>query len=311
MRLVEPYSYTKISALGIEEQRVHVLLDFTDPPEKWQAIGHGYRVNGKVITWKGDGVLTLPMGALFRDGAQWAVYTIEDHVAQLRHVRAGPSQRNAGRGGGRDQPGHRGDPASERPDLRRDPGTAAHVGRRRDAGVSRRGALGLLAAAPAALVLRPARAAEPVKIGLMLSMSGPFAQTGDIMSKAAELYLATEGRDVLGDVPVEIVLRDDGGPNPDTAKRLVQELVTRDRVQYIAGFQWTPNANAVAPLLNQAKMPCVLMNASGANTTRLSPYFIRTGFTQWQVNMPLGAVGGGEEGLAEGLRAGHRFRAWA
>ena len=155
--------------------------------------------------------------------------------------------------------------------------------------MSRRQALGLLAAAPAATVLRRARAAEPVKIGLLLSMSGPFAQTGDIMSKAAELYLATEGRSVLGDVPVEVVLRDDGGPNPDTAKRLVQELVTRDRVQYIAGFQWTPNANAVAPLLNQAKLPCVLMNASGANTTRLSPYFIRTGFTQWQVNMPLGA----------------------
>ena len=89
VRRVEPYSYTKISALGIEEQRVHVLLDFTDPPEKWQAIGHGYRVNGKVITWQGDGVLTLPMGALFRDGAQWAVYTIEDHVARLRHVELG------------------------------------------------------------------------------------------------------------------------------------------------------------------------------------------------------------------------------
>ena len=89
MRLVEPYSYTKISALGIEEQRVHVLLDFTDPAEMWQAIGHGYRVNGKVITWKGDGVLTLPMGALFRDGAQWAVYTVEDHVARLRHVQLG------------------------------------------------------------------------------------------------------------------------------------------------------------------------------------------------------------------------------
>ncbi len=89
VRLVEPYSYTKISALGIEEQRVHVLLDFTDPPEKWRAIGHGYRVNGKVIIWKGDGVLTLPMGALFRDGTQWAVYTIEDHVARLRHVELG------------------------------------------------------------------------------------------------------------------------------------------------------------------------------------------------------------------------------
>lgn len=89
VRLVEPFSYTKISALGIEEQRVHVLLDFTDPVEKWQAMGHGYRVTGKVVTWEGPDTLTVPMGALFRDGAQWAVYTVDDHVARLRHVQLG------------------------------------------------------------------------------------------------------------------------------------------------------------------------------------------------------------------------------
>jgi HlyD family secretion protein len=68
VRLVEPYGYTKISALGIEEQRVHVLLDFTDPPEKWAMLGHGYRVVGYVTIWEGKRVLKLPMGALFRDG---------------------------------------------------------------------------------------------------------------------------------------------------------------------------------------------------------------------------------------------------
>jgi HlyD family secretion protein len=89
VRLVEPFSYTKISALGIEEQRVHVLIDFTDPREKWQAMGHGYRVTGRIITWVGHDVLKLPMGALFRDGSRWAVYTIEDGVARRRYVELG------------------------------------------------------------------------------------------------------------------------------------------------------------------------------------------------------------------------------
>ena len=153
--------------------------------------------------------------------------------------------------------------------------------------LSRRRMMGLLATLPA-LAARRAVAADPVKVGLVLTMSGPFASSGEIMADAAKLYLATEGKAVLAGQPVELIIRDDGGTNPDAAKRLVQELATRDRVQYLGGFQWTPNANAVAPLLNQAKLPCVLMNAAGANTTRLSPYLARTAFTQWQINLPLG-----------------------
>lgn len=162
--------------------------------------------------------------------------------------------------------------------------------------LSRRRALSLLAAGPAFAAVRRAAAAEPVKVGLILTMSGPFASSGEIMANAAKLYLATQGRTVLGGRQVELVIRDDGGTNPDTAKRLVQELVTRDRVQYLGGFQWTPNANAVGPLLNQAKVPCVLMNASGANTTRLSPWFARTSFTHWQINDPLGRWAAGTKG---------------
>lgn len=162
--------------------------------------------------------------------------------------------------------------------------------------VPRRSVLGLLAAPALASLPRRAAAAEPVKVGLVLTMSGPFASSGEIMANAAKLYLATEGRSVLGDQRVELIIRDDGGTNPDTAKRLVQELVVRDRVQYLGGFQWTPNANAVAPLLSQAKVPCVLMNASGASTTRLSPWFARTAFTHWQINEPLGRWAGGTKG---------------
>lgn len=164
--------------------------------------------------------------------------------------------------------------------------------------LTRRSALGVFAAAPLAAALRPARAAvEPVKIGLVLTMSGPFASSGQIMANAAKLYLETEGKSVLGDIPVELVIRDDGGTNPDVAKRLVQELVTRDKVQYLAGFQWTPNANAIAPLLKKAQIPCVLFNASGANTTQLSDWYARTAFTHWQVNQPLGEWASGKRGF--------------
>jgi HlyD family secretion protein len=89
VRRIEPFGYTKISALGIEEQRVHVLLDFTDPPERWVTLGHGYRVVGKIQIWDGKQVLKLPMGALFRDEARWAVYKVEDGMARLQHVELG------------------------------------------------------------------------------------------------------------------------------------------------------------------------------------------------------------------------------
>jgi HlyD family secretion protein len=89
VRRVEPYGFTKISALGIEEQRVNVILDFTDPREKWEALGHGYRVEARIVLWEGDDVLKLPLSALFRDGERWAVFAVEDGVARLRHVERG------------------------------------------------------------------------------------------------------------------------------------------------------------------------------------------------------------------------------
>ncbi len=162
--------------------------------------------------------------------------------------------------------------------------------------VTRRHTLAMLGAAPALAAIRPARAAEAVKVGLILSTSGPFASTGAASLNAAKLYLANDGKQVLGDIPVELVVRDDGGPNPDAAKRLVQELVTREKVQYLAGFHWTPTANAVAPLLNQAKLPCVLFNAAGVAIPRLSPWFVRTSFTLWQDALPLGQWAAGTRG---------------
>ena len=77
VRRVEPFGFTKISALGIEEQRVNVILDFTDPPAAWQRLGHGYRVDVSIQVWEAKDVLRLPIGAMFRQRNQWAVYRVD------------------------------------------------------------------------------------------------------------------------------------------------------------------------------------------------------------------------------------------
>lgn len=89
VRRIEPSGFTKVSALGIEEQRVRVMLDFTDPPEKWETLGHGYRVNAKITIWNGDNVLKVPLGSLFRDENTWACYAIVGGQAQLKHLEIG------------------------------------------------------------------------------------------------------------------------------------------------------------------------------------------------------------------------------
>jgi HlyD family secretion protein len=86
VRHVEPTGFTKVSALGIEEQRVNVLIDFTDPPDRWRDLGHNYRIEAHIVAWRGEDVLKMPLGALFRDGDRWAVFVAESGRAQLRHV---------------------------------------------------------------------------------------------------------------------------------------------------------------------------------------------------------------------------------
>jgi len=78
VRRVEPSGFTKISALGVEEQRVNVLLDLTDPAGASAALGDGYRVEARIVTWEAADVLKVPTGALVRAGDQWAVYVAKD-----------------------------------------------------------------------------------------------------------------------------------------------------------------------------------------------------------------------------------------
>ncbi len=89
VRRVEPFGFTKVSALGIEEQRVNVIIDFTGPPEQYAQLGHGYRVEARVVVWEGSDVLKLPIGALFRDGDAWAAFAVADGRARLTHVTLG------------------------------------------------------------------------------------------------------------------------------------------------------------------------------------------------------------------------------
>jgi HlyD family secretion protein len=91
VRLVEPSAFTKISALGVEEQRVYVIADFTDPLEKRMSLGDNFRVEARIVTWEGDDVLRVPAGALFQRGNAWRAFVFENGRAQLRDVQAGRS----------------------------------------------------------------------------------------------------------------------------------------------------------------------------------------------------------------------------
>ncbi len=92
VRTVEPAGFTKISSLGVEEQRVLVIADISSSPQAWQALGDGYRLDASFIVWEKGNVLQVPAGALFRSGQKWAVFVAEDGRAKLRIVEIG--QRN-------------------------------------------------------------------------------------------------------------------------------------------------------------------------------------------------------------------------
>jgi HlyD family secretion protein len=86
---IEPSAVTRISALGIEEQRVEVILGLRGDAALWQTLGHGFRVIARIEVWRGEGVLSIPVGALLRDGSDWAAYAVEDGRARLRRVEIG------------------------------------------------------------------------------------------------------------------------------------------------------------------------------------------------------------------------------
>ena len=89
VRLVEPSAFLKISALGVEEQRVNVIADLTDPPAQRPSLGDGFRVDARIVVWEGQDLLVVPTGALFRRGDSWAAFVISEGHSQLRTVTIG------------------------------------------------------------------------------------------------------------------------------------------------------------------------------------------------------------------------------
>jgi len=132
--------------------------------------------------------------------------------------------------------------------------------------------------------------AQTVKVGFITSYTGQNASVGAMMDQAVKLWMKQNEKSLPAGVKVEIINRDDTGPNPEVAKRLATELVTRDRVNFLAGVIWTPNAAAIAPIAAEAKVPFVIMNAgtSGIIPSGGAPYVTRVSFTLWQSSLPLG-----------------------
>lgn len=128
---------------------------------------------------------------------------------------------------------------------------------------------------------------QTVKVGVIGPFSGPFASSfGTPFRQGIETYVAQNGAKA-GGVKVEFVYRDLESPNPEKAKSLAQELIVKEKVQYLAGFVFTPNAMAVAPLVTSAKIPTVIFNASTSAVVGRSEYFVRTSNTLPQVTVPV------------------------
>lgn len=142
-------------------------------------------------------------------------------------------------------------------------------------------------AAGLALLLAGAANAATIKLGVVLSLSGVNAEYGDQIIRAFDLYQKLHQSE-LGDNKIEMIKRDSGPPTGAGAKTAVQELITRDHVDMLIGFVFSPDAIASAPLITQAKVPMIVVNAGTAWITKLSPYIARTSFTMWQSGYPMG-----------------------
>jgi branched-chain amino acid transport system substrate-binding protein len=129
-------------------------------------------------------------------------------------------------------------------------------------------------------------AGNTIKVGVIAEMSGTFADFGQQITNGAKAYIKQYGDTVAGK-KVELIVRDVTGPAPEVARRLAQELVVKDEVDFIVGFGLTPNALAVASVATEAKKPTVVMNAATSVITTKSPYIVRTSMTLPQVTEPM------------------------
>ncbi len=142
-------------------------------------------------------------------------------------------------------------------------------------------------AVAAAFAAPLAQAQDTIKVGVIAAFSGPFADYGKQMQGGIKAWMAQHGDKVAGK-KIELIYKDTTGPSPEIAKRLAQELVVRDKVDFLAGFGLTPEALAVAPIAQQAKKPMIIMNAATSVITTKSDYIARFSMTLPQISAPMG-----------------------
>ncbi|HYA60270.1 MAG TPA: ABC transporter substrate-binding protein, partial [Burkholderiaceae bacterium] len=147
-------------------------------------------------------------------------------------------------------------------------------------------AAGIVAVALGIVCNLASAAGDTIKVGVLAEMSGTFASFGQQITTGAKAFMKRNGDTVAGK-KVELIIRDTTGPAPDVAKRLAQELIVQDDVDFIVGFGLTPNALAVAPIVTEAKKPTIIMNAATSIITTKSPYIARVSFTLAQVTEPM------------------------
>lgn len=147
----------------------------------------------------------------------------------------------------------------------------------------------LLSAAVAIGLMTGGASADVIKVGVIGTMSGPYALFGKNFKMGIDAWVAEHGNKV-GNHTVEFIYRDEESPNPAKSKALAQELLVKDKVQYLAGVYFTPDAMAIAPLLDESKTPLVVMNAATSAIVQKSPYIVRTSFTMWQNTVPAAKV---------------------
>src|SRR3954469_10411514 len=125
--------------------------------------------------------------------------------------------------------------------------------------------------------------ADVVKVGLIADFTGAFATWGPQFQQAIQAFHAVNGNTVKGPDgkthEIQVVYRDAASQGPEKSKQLAEELVLREKVKFLAGFDLSPQAMAVADIATQAKIPTVIMNAATASITRGSPYFVRVSMT--------------------------------
>jgi branched-chain amino acid transport system substrate-binding protein len=139
----------------------------------------------------------------------------------------------------------------------------------------------------AAMLPAGANAQETIKIGVISAYSGQFADTAAQIDNGIKLYMKQHGDTVAGK-KIEIIRKDTGGPNPDVAKRLAQELIVRDKADILAGFTLTPEALGASGISAEAKKLMVDMNAATSIVTEKSPYIVRVSLTLPQIGETLG-----------------------